>query len=66
MKKNLKFETALQRLEEIVDSLEQGTLSLDDSLKQFEEGVQLTRFCSQKLSEAEKKVETLSLPDNPE
>jgi len=53
------FESALKRLEEIVQKLEQGNLSLDDSLKLFEEGIQRSRFCSKKLSEAEKKVEKL-------
>jgi len=53
------FESALKRLEEIVQKLEEGNLSLDDSLKLFEEGIQLSRFCTKKLSEAEKKVEKL-------
>ena len=54
------FESALKRLEEIVQKLEEGNLSLDDSLKLFEEGIQLSRFCTKKLSEAEKKVEKLT------
>jgi exodeoxyribonuclease VII small subunit len=54
-----KFEKAMERLEEIVESLEGGELSLEDSLKVFEEGMKLTRFCSHKLEEAEKKVTLL-------
>jgi exodeoxyribonuclease VII small subunit len=54
-----KFEKAMERLEEIVGSMEGGELSLEDSLKVFEEGMKLTRFCSHKLEEAEKKVTLL-------
>ena len=54
-----KFETALKRLEEIVRKLEGGDLSLEDSLKAFEEGVKQAAFCSRKLNEAEKRVEVL-------
>jgi exodeoxyribonuclease VII small subunit len=54
-----KFETALKRLEEIVRKLEGGDLSLEDSLKAFEEGVKQAAFCSKKLNEAEKRVEVL-------
>jgi len=54
-----KFEDALQKLEAIVKKLEDGNLSLEESLKAFEEGMRLSRFCSKKLDEAEKKVEIL-------
>ena len=54
-----KFETALKKLEEVVCKLEGGELSLDDSLKAFEEGVKLAAFCSGRLNEAEKRVELL-------
>ena len=53
------FETALKRLEEIVQRLEQGDLPLEDSLHLFEEGVRLTRVCSQRLDRAEKRIEIL-------
>lgn len=53
------FEASLAELEAIVDKLEQGDLSLDDSLKQFERGVQLTRVCQKALRQAEQKVEIL-------
>jgi exodeoxyribonuclease VII small subunit len=55
-----KFETALKKLEELVKKLEGGELSLDDSLKAFEEGVKLAGFCSTKLNEAEKRIEVLN------
>ena len=53
------FEASLAELEAIVEKLEQGELSLDDSLKQFERGVQLTRVCQAALTQAEQKVEIL-------
>ena len=59
-----KFEDAFQKLEGIVKKLEEGNLSLEDSLKAFEEGVRLSRFCSKKLDEAEKKVEILLKDSN--
>ena len=54
-----KFEKSMQRLEEIVLSLEGGELPLEDSLKVFEEGMKLVKFCSDKLEEAEQKVTLL-------
>jgi exodeoxyribonuclease VII small subunit len=53
------FERSLAELESIVDKLEQGDLSLDESLQQFERGVQLTRACQSALKQAEQKVEIL-------
>lgn len=53
------FEGSLAELEAIVDRLEQGELSLDESLQQFERGVQLTRQCQSALKQAEHKVEIL-------
>lgn len=54
-----KFESALGRLEKIVQDLEQGDLPLEQSLKLFEEGVKLARICAKRLDEAERKVEVL-------
>lgn len=54
-----KFGTSLKKLEEAVERLESGELSLDDSLKVFEEGVKHAAICSRKLNEAEKRVELL-------
>ena len=53
------FESALSQLESIVARLEDGDLPLEESLKLFEEGMRLSRFCNQKLNEAQKKVEVL-------
>lgn len=53
------FEKKLSRLEEIVVKMEKGELSLEDSLKLFEEGVKLSRECHQRLNEAESKVKVL-------
>ena len=55
----LKFEAAIQDLEQVVEQLESGDLSLEDALATFEKGVGLVRYCNQKLSEVEKKVELL-------
>ena len=63
MSKEMKFETALGKLEEIVKQLEEGDLSLDDSLKMFEEGVKLSRVCSTKLAAAERRIEILMKSD---
>ena len=57
---DLKFEAALQRLEQIVDQLEAGNLSLEESLQVFEEGVGLARRCGKYLDDAEKRIETLT------
>jgi exodeoxyribonuclease VII small subunit len=54
-----KFEKAMERLESIVQSLEGGDLTLDESLKVFEEGMELVHFCTKKLDEAERKVTIL-------
>jgi exodeoxyribonuclease VII small subunit len=54
-----KFEEAMERLEQIVETLESGDLALDESLKIFEEGMGLVNFCTKKLEEAEQKVTIL-------
>lgn len=53
------FEKKLGRLEQIVGKMEKGDLSLEDSLKMFEEGVKLSRECHMQLNEAEQKVKLL-------
>ncbi len=53
------FETALAELETLVETLEQGDISLEESLKLFERGVNLTRNCQKALQEAEQKVQIL-------
>ena len=53
------FEEAMKRLEEIVERLGEGNLSLEESLKLFEEGMELCKVCHKKLDEAGYKVEKL-------
>jgi len=55
----LAFEKSLKELEALVTKMEQGNLSLEESLQHFERGIQLTRTCQQALKEAEQKVEIL-------
>jgi exodeoxyribonuclease VII small subunit len=54
------FEAALAELEEIVARLEQGELPLEESLRQFERGVALTRLCQKALGDAERKIRVLA------
>ena len=61
-KKN--FEEAMQRLEEVVARLESEEVSLSESLKLFEEGVKLMRFCHQRLDEVEARVKILVCDEN--
>lgn len=56
----IRFEDALKKLEKIVSDLEAGKLSLDESLKKYEEGVRLSAACSRLLEQAQKRVEVLS------
>lgn len=53
------FETALAELESLVERMEQGDLSLEETLRQFERGIRLTRACQTALKTAEQKVEVL-------
>lgn len=55
----IKFEDALKKLEDIVNELEHGDLSLDDSLSKYEEGVKLSIVCTKKLEAAKQKIELL-------
>ena len=58
-KKAIDFEQQLENLEALVKSLESGGLSLEDSLKSFEQGIKVARDCQQALKQAEQKVELL-------
>lgn len=58
------FESALARLEQIATELEEGDLSLEKSLKKFDEGIVLVHFCNQKLEEARSRVDLLLKKDN--
>lgn len=55
----LTFEKAMEQLEKIVETMESGALSLEQSLKQFEEGMKLSQYCAEKLDETEKKISTI-------
>jgi exodeoxyribonuclease VII small subunit len=55
----LPFEAALARLEQLVDQLEGGSLSLEQALATFEQGVSLSRRCAEELDQAERRLETL-------
>ncbi len=54
------FETAMTELEELVAQIETGNLSLEESLKQFEQGIKLSRTCQKALTEAEQRVKILT------
>ncbi len=60
MKKDIKFEEALEKLEDAVRRLESGNMSLDDSLVTFEEAVKLVKICNEKLEGAEQRVRILT------
>ena len=60
MEPELKFEKALERLEKIVEELEEGNIPLEEALKKYEEGVKLSRVCGEKLAQAEKKIQVLT------
>ncbi len=57
-RKKQTFEEALQKLEELVKKMDNGNLSLQESLSSFEEGIALTRFCQEILIDAETKIKT--------
>lgn len=61
--KEITFEQALERLEKIVEELEDGCLSLDKSLDTYTEGIKLIKFCNQELNQAEKKIEMVLAND---
>ena len=57
--REIEFEAALKKLESIVQNLENGDLSLEQALKQYEEGVKMADVCTKRLTEAQKRVEVL-------
>ena len=57
--REIEFEAALKKLEAIVQNLENGEMSLEQALKQYEEGVKMADICTKRLSEAQKRVEVL-------
>jgi exodeoxyribonuclease VII small subunit len=60
------FEQSMKQLEQIVQDLESGDLTLEKAIKKFEEGIQLSKFCSKKLEETEQKVSILLKDSNGE
>ena len=59
MSEDINFEDAMQRLEEIANELEKGDLTLDESVKKFEDGISLSKKCNEFLDNAEKKITML-------
>ena len=59
MKKEIKFEEAIERLAEINEKLEDENISLDDSVKLFKEGIELSKLCQAKLNEAKLEIEKI-------
>lgn len=64
MGKKQTFEEAMQKLEEIVEALENDTIDLEDSLKKFDEGMKLAALCNKKLEEARQQVAILLKKEN--
>jgi exodeoxyribonuclease VII small subunit len=64
MKKTQTFEQAMHELEQIVNTLDEGELSLDEMLKQFEQGMKLSQLCQQTLVDAQKKFDDLTRGNN--
>jgi len=60
-KSELSFEQSLEKLEQIVNDIEQGKIGLEESIQQFEEGVKLVKHCRKVLSAAEQKIQKLHL-----
>ena len=59
MKEEINFEDAMEKLEKIADELESEELSLDESVKKFEDGMELSKKCNEILQNAEKKITVL-------
>lgn len=66
MSENKTFEESLKELETIASNLESGNLGLDEAIAEFEKGIKLSKECSQKLDEAEKKINILVQGENGE
>ena len=58
------FEQSLKQLEQIVHDLEEGDLPLEKAIKKFEDGIKLSKYCSDKLDETEKKITLLLKEQN--
>ena len=64
MAKKQTFEEAMEKLENIVKELESGDLALEKAMQRFEEGIKLSKFCTDKLDETEKKITLLTQASN--
>ncbi len=64
MSDEMKFEDLLSKLQSIVEMLEKGDLSLEESLSAYEEGIKLSRLCLKQLDSAERRIEILSKGEN--
>ena len=53
------FETAIEELERIIEKMEKGDMTLDESIQSFQKGIEISKFCSEKLDEVEKKITIL-------
>lgn len=62
-KKNADFEQSLERLEQLVEEMDSGELSLEEMIRHFEEGSKLVEVCTKKLNEVEQKIEKLVKKD---
>ena len=62
--KKLTFEKAMKELEELVDSLDKGDVSLDEAIAAYDRGSQLKDYCEKKLQESKMKVDTIQASDN--
>lgn len=62
---SMSFEEALTKLEEVVKQLEGGKLSLEESIKTYEEGIKLRRFCESILKDAQLKIDQISVVETP-
>ena len=63
-KKTMSFEASMERLEEVLRLLEDGSASLDDSLALYEEGIGLVRACTERLDKAEQKIKVLQMQED--
>lgn len=61
---NISFEYAVKELEKIVEELESGEMTLEDSIDKFQRGIELSKFCSRRLDEAERKISLLVEDDD--
>ena len=66
MKKDVSFEQAMEKLEVLVEKLSTGNLTLDETIKTYQEGMSLSEFCQSKLSDAEGRVLKITNKDNGE